>query len=45
LTHLFHSYFQFINEGEEEEIGGGGGISCIPSKGFEKFGHKNAIKK
>ncbi len=23
---------------------GGGGTSCTPSKDFEKFGHKNAIK-
>ncbi len=26
------------------ESGGGGGISCTPSKDFEKFGHKNVLK-
>ncbi len=26
------------------ERGGGGGISCTPSKDFKKFGHKNVLK-
>jgi hypothetical protein len=29
---------------EKEKKGEGRGTSCTPSKGFEKFGNKNAIK-